>query len=128
MSDWGPQFAAELTRELNRILGIKMRLSMAFHPQIDRQTEYINQELEQYLRFFVEHRQKDWLEWLASAEFAVNNKPHTTTKVSPFMVNYGRELRMGEDIRKKGKVESVMEFVERMKKVHEEAGMALKRT
>ena len=128
MSDWGPQFAAELTRELNRILGIKMRLLMAFHPQIDRQTEHINQELEQYLRFFVEHRQKDWLEWLASAEFAVNNKPHTTTKVSPFMVNYGRELRMGEDIRKKGKVESVMEFVERMKKVHEEAGVALKRT
>ena len=101
---------------------------MAFHPQIDRQTEHINQELEQYLRFFVEHRQKDWLEWLASAEFAVNNKPHTTTKVLPFMVNYGRELRMGEDIRKKGKVESVMEFVERMKKVHEEAGVALKRT
>ena len=35
---------------------------------------------------------------------------------------------MGENIRKKGKVESVMEFVERMKKVHEEAGVALKRT
>ena len=55
----------------------------------------MNQELEQYLRFFVDHRQKDWLEWLALAEFAVNNKVHTTTKVSPFMANYGRELRMG---------------------------------
>ena len=39
VSDRGPQFAAELTRELNRILGIKMKLSMAFHPQTDRQTE-----------------------------------------------------------------------------------------
>jgi len=76
----------------------------------------------------MEHRQKDWLEWLASAEFAVNNKLHTTTKVSSFMANYGRKLRMGGDIRKKGKVESVTEFVERMKKVHEEAGAALKRT
>ncbi len=56
----------------------------------------MNQELEQYLRFFVEHRQKDWPEWLAAAEFAVNNKVHTATKVSPFMANYGRELRMGE--------------------------------
>jgi len=88
----------------------------------------MNQELEQYLRFFVEHRQRDWPEWLASAEFAVNNKAHTATKTSPFMANYGRELRMGGDIRKKGKVESVTEFVEKLKKVHEEAGAALRKT
>ena len=50
------------------------------------------------------------------------------TKVSPFIVNYGKELRMGEDIRKKGKVESATEFVERMKKVHEKAEAALKKT
>jgi len=87
----------------------------------------MNQELEQYLRFFVEHRQKDWPEWLASAEFTVNNKVHIATKVSSFMANYGKELRMGGDIRKKGKVESAMEFVERIKKVHEEVGAALKK-
>jgi len=62
------------------------------------------------------------------AEFAVNNKVHMATKVSPFMANYGRELRMGGDIRRKGKVESVTEFIERMKKVHEEAEVALKKT
>jgi len=84
----------------------------------------MNQELEQYLRFFVDHRQKDWPEWLASAEFAVNNKIHTTTKVSPVMANYGRESRMGRDIKKRGKIEKAMEFVERMKKMHEEAGAA----
>ena len=62
-----------------------------------------------------------------SAEFAVNNKVHTTTKVLPFMANYGRELRMGGDIRKRGKMESVTEFVKRMKKVYEEAEVALKK-
>jgi len=87
----------------------------------------MNQELEQYLWFFVDHRQKDWPEWLASAEFAVNNKVHMATKVLSFMKNYGRELRMGGDIRKKGKVEKAMEFVEKMKKVYEEAGAALKK-
>jgi len=87
----------------------------------------MNQELEQYLRFFVDHRQKDWPEWLASAEFAVNNKVYTTTKVSLFMANYGRELRMGGDIRKRGKVEKVTEFVERMKKVHKKVEAALKK-
>ena len=62
-----------------------------------------------------------------SAEFAVNNKVHTVTKVSLFMADYGRELRMWGDIRKKGKVESATEFVKRIKKVHKKAGAALKK-
>jgi len=74
----------------------------------------------------VDHRQKDWLEWLVSTEFVVNNKIHIVTKVLLFMANYKRELKMGEDIRKKGKVESTTEFAERMKKVQEEIGAALK--
>ena len=127
VSDRGPQFVAELTKELNKMLGIETRLLTAFHPQTDGQMERMNQELEQYLRFFVDHRQKDWLEWLASAEFAVNNKVHIVTKVLPFITNYGRELRVGGDIRKKGKVERAMEFVKRMKRVHEKAGTALKK-
>ena len=62
VSDRGLQFAAELTKKLNKMLGIETRLSTVFHPQIDGQTEKMNQELEQYLRFFVKHRQKDWPE------------------------------------------------------------------
>ena len=57
----------------------------------------------------------------------MNNKVHTATKVLPFIANYKRELRMGGDIRKREKVEKVTEFVERMKKVHEEAEAALKK-
>ena len=77
------------------MLGIETKLSIAFYPQTDGQTKQMNQELEQYLRFFVDHRQKDWLEWLALVEFAVNNKVHMATKVLPFMANYERELRIG---------------------------------
>jgi len=128
VSDRGPQFAAELTKELNRMLGIKTKLSTTFHLQTNGQTERMNQKLEQYLWFFIEHRQKDWLEWMAAAEFVINNKVHMATKVSPFMANYGREIRMGGDIRRKGKVEHATEFVERMKKVHEEVEAALKKT
>ena len=65
--DRRPQFVAELTRELNRMLGNKTKLSTTFHPQTDRQMERMNQELEQYLQFFIEHRQKDWPEWLAAS-------------------------------------------------------------
>ena len=62
ISDRGPQFVAELTRELNRMLEIKTKLLTTSHPQIDGQTERMNQELEQYLRFFIKHRQKNWPE------------------------------------------------------------------
>jgi len=46
ISDRGLQFVVELTKELNRMLGIEMRLSTAFYPQIDGQMEWMNQELE----------------------------------------------------------------------------------
>ena len=74
------------------MLGIKTKLSTAFHSQTDGQTERMNQELEQYLRFFIENRQKDWPEWLAAVEFVINNKVHMVTKVSSFMANYGKEI------------------------------------
>ena len=51
------------------------------------------------------------------AEFAVNNKVHSATKVSLFMMNYSRELRIGANIRRKEKVEKTTEFVERIKKI-----------
>jgi len=87
----------------------------------------MNQELEQYLRFFTEYRQRDWPEWLATAEFVVNNKVYSAIKISPFMANYGREIRMEVDIRRKGNVEKVTEFVERMRKVQEKAGATLRK-
>jgi len=127
ISDKEPQLVAELTKELNRILRIEMRLSTAFYPQIDGQTKWMNQKLEQYLRFFTKYRKMDWPEWLATAEFVVNNKVHSATKVLPFMANYGRELRMEANIRRKGKVEKITEFAERMRKVQKEARAAMKK-
>jgi len=57
----------------------------------------------------------------------VNNKIHSATKISPFMVNYRRKLRMGTNIRNKAKIEKAMEFAERMKKVQKEARVALRK-
>ncbi|GLB37172.1 putative retrotransposable element tf2 155 kda protein type 1-like [Lyophyllum shimeji] len=60
ISDCGPQFVVEFTRELYRLLGIKLSTSMAYHPQSDGQTERVSQELEQYLRVFCNEWQDDW--------------------------------------------------------------------
>ena len=104
-------------RELNEMLGIKSKLSTVFHPQTDRQTERVNQELEQYLRMFIDHRQEQWLEWLGTAEFAYNNKAHSNTRTSPFKANYGQDPRMGFETRKKGKYAGAEKFIEKMKEI-----------
>jgi Integrase zinc binding domain/Chromo (CHRromatin Organisation MOdifier) domain/Integrase core domain len=124
-TDRGPQFSAEFTRELNRMLGIQTKLSTAYHPETDGQTERVNQELERYLRWYVDYRQGDWSEFLATAEFAYNNKIHSATQASPFFLNYGLHPRMGVEPRKEGKVQSATEFAADMKRHHEEAEGAL---
>jgi len=69
VSDRGPQFVARFTRELYQLLGIKLASSIAWHPQTDGQTERVNQELDQYLRLFVNERQDNWYNLLPMAEF-----------------------------------------------------------
>jgi len=52
---------------------------MAYHLQMDSQTERMNQDLEQYLRMFINHQQEQWPDWLVTVEFAYNNKVQTST-------------------------------------------------
>jgi len=94
---------------------------------MDGQMKRINQELEQYLRVFINHRQEQWLDWLGTAEFAYNNKVHTATKTLPFKVNYGQDPKMGFEGRRKGKYEAMEKFVERMRKIQEKAKAALEK-
>jgi len=54
--DRGPQFMAGLMRELNKILEIKSKMLTVFYPQTDGRIERVNQELEQYLRMFIDYR------------------------------------------------------------------------
>ena len=58
ISDRGVQFVMGMMKELNNLLGIQTKLSTAYYPQTDRQMERINQELEQYLKVFINHRQE----------------------------------------------------------------------
>ena len=90
LSDRGPQFASEFTKELFKGLGIERTMSTAYHPQTDGQTERINREVETYLRMYCNYDQDDWTEWLSLAEFQYNDKQHSGTQETPFFLNYGR--------------------------------------
>jgi len=115
--DRGVQFVVEMMKELNHLLGIQTKLLTAYYPQTDGQTERINQELEQYLRVFINHRQKQWPDWLEMVEFVYNNKIYMATKISPFKANYSQDPRIGFERRRKEKYKAAGKFVERIKRI-----------
>src|SRR6266568_5053175 len=73
ISDHSPQFTAQLMKDLGKMLKIDLRMSTAFHPQMDGQMEWVNRDLQQYLRLFTAEKQGEWSEWLALAQFTYNN-------------------------------------------------------
>jgi len=89
VSDRDSQFTSDVWKEFLKILGIRSRMSTAFHPQMDGQTERLNQTIEAYLRAFVGKKQDDWMRLLPMAEFAYNNSTTTGNGMSPFYANYG---------------------------------------
>jgi transposase InsO family protein len=89
VSDRGPQFASHFWKHLCHALKIEPRVSTAFHPETDGQTECTNAIMEQYLRAYINYQQDDWLRFLPMAEFAANNHISEITGISPFFANYG---------------------------------------
>jgi len=77
---------------------------------------------------YINHRQGNWLEWLATIEFVFNNKVHTSTKSLLFKFNYRREQKKGFKIIKKRKYVKTEEFVKEMKEMHKKAKVALKKS
>jgi len=111
VSNRGPQFIVEFTQELYRLLGIKLAATTAYHPQGDGQKEWVNQELEQYLRLFTNQRQDDWMGLLPFAEFQYNNQVHSSTQHPPFLLDTGCVPRMGFELdQPRSCMESVNEF------------------
>jgi len=126
--DRGPQFATGVIKKLNEMLEIETKLSIVYYLQTNKQIERVNQELEQYLCIFINHRQEQWPEWLEMAEFAYNNKIHSATKVLLFRANCGQDLRMGFEGRQRERYKVVGEFVKRIKEIQKEVRAVLKKT
>jgi len=89
ISDMDAKFSGEFWESLCKLLGIKRKMSTAYHPQTDGQMERTNQVLEGYLRNFVNYDQDDWYQLLPLAEFAYNNSATNAHGMSPFFANYG---------------------------------------
>jgi len=83
------KFSGEFWKSLCKMLGVKRRMSTAYHPQTDGQTERTNQVLEGYLRTFVNYDHNDWYQLLPLAEHTYNNSATNAHKMTPLFANYG---------------------------------------
>jgi len=89
ISDRCTQFTSKFWKTLMQLLQVKLKLSTAFHPESDGQTERVNQTLEQYLRSYCSYQQDDWVLLLPFAEHAYNTWMSESTKACPLKINYG---------------------------------------
>ena len=115
--DIGTQFESCFIKELYQLLAIEANPSTADHPQTDGQTYRINQEIEQYLRMFINYHQSDWDKWLPLAEFTYNDRVHSATKVTPFYADNGRHPYKGTAPKVKSSNPSAQQFADNMRKI-----------
>ena len=92
VSDRDPRFMSTFWQQLFRHLGTKLNISTSHHPQTDGQAERTNQTLEKIVRCYIHPLQNKWIDYLYLAELAYNSQMASSTKMSPFMANYGYTL------------------------------------
>ncbi|POM79944.1 Hypothetical protein PHPALM_2278 [Phytophthora palmivora] len=93
VSDRDPRFTAAFWTELFKLMGTRLKMSTASHPETDGQTERANRVVEDVLRSYATSF-KSWSTFLPMVEFAINNAEHASTGLTPFYVNYGRHPRV----------------------------------
>jgi hypothetical protein len=91
VSDRDPVFISTFWSELFALAGVTLRLSTAFHPQTDGESEVTNKILGVYLRCLVGDRPNGWLRWLSWVEFCYNTSYQIALHTTPFKVVYGRD-------------------------------------
>ena len=92
ITDRDTKFTSTFWQMIAKETGINTKMSSAYHPQTDGQTERANQTVQQYLRAYVDYRQTNWVQYLPLAQFAYNSSVNETTKMTPHYARYGHEL------------------------------------
>ena len=126
-SDRDKLFTSAYWTTLITAMGTKRKLSTAFHPQTDGQTERMNQTLEQYLRGYVNRRQNNWTTLLPLAQLAFNNHVSDTTKQTPFFANHGRHPNLFCEPRKGPRAEHALRAAQDMKDLHDDLRTAIQK-
>jgi hypothetical protein len=124
-SDRGSEFVSHFFRSLGKALDMKLHFTSGYHPEGDRQTERVNQTLEQYLCVYCNYQQDNWKSLLPLAEFAYNNSPNATTGTSPFFANKGYNPNLAIHPERDLASARAQEFVTDLDELHQELRKAI---
>ena len=128
VSDRDSRFTSNFWQSLLELLSIKSKMSTAFRPQTDGQTERVNQTLEAFLRAFCCKDQSDWASLLPWAEYCYNNSATSATGMTPFYANYGYHPVTNWPGDEEPRNPTSINYVHWMKGVHEGICKRLKAT
>lgn len=118
ISDRDTRFTSNFWRELAKVMGIKLRLSSAFHPETDGLCERANRTVIQLLRNDSNLKANNWTDNLTAVEMAVNNYQQSSTQQSPYYSNYGMHIKLPNQFNAfETSMPSVEEFAKRMNEV-----------
>jgi hypothetical protein len=112
VSDRDSKFTSIFWRELQWLMGTKLLMATAFHPQTDGATEWANRSISQVLRSVVHNNQKDWAAKCPMVELALNSKVSATTGFAPFKLNHGYMLQIDLPVNTDTTFKGVSQFVQ----------------
>ena len=112
VSDWDTKFTSIFWKELHRLMGSKLLMSTAFHPQTDGATEWANRSIAQILSTVVSNDQKDWSCKCPMVEFSINSSVNATMGYAPFELNHRYMPQSGQHISTDTTFKGVKQFAQ----------------
>ena len=118
ITDRDKLFTSNYWKTISAAMGIKPKMSMAYHPQTDSQTEQVNQVLETYLQHYINKTHSNWVQLLPVAQLAINQHRSDSTKESLFFANFGQHVNIGMPSRASPNTEKALQHDKLLRQTH----------
>ena len=119
-------FTSNFWQTLMAEIRTKLKLSIVYHPQTDGQTKRTNQTLKIYLRHYINHSQKNWIQLLSMAQLILNNRTVTATEESAFYTNFDRHPNLFNTLRKSPQATAALQEASQLRNIYKEISKNIK--
>ena len=119
LSDQGREFINTLVEKLTNVIGSEHRVTSAYHPRTNGQTERFNQTFVAALRKHAEDDQMHWVDWIPYVLYAYRGRVHSSTELTPFELMFGRKINTFSVIADQPSANDIAELVQRSREIKE---------
>ena len=112
-------FTFNYWKTLILLLKTKLKMFIVYYSQINNQTKRINQSLKQYLRYYINNTQNNWISLLFMTQLILNAKISNIIKISSFFANFEKKLNLFEIFKKHKSIDAIIQKINILKRIHE---------